>query len=334
MKPILFEIGDQPIYSWSFMVIIGVLFLTLVFFFRMRKLQVNDKTLDYLLIITTISGIFTYLGASFFDTLWHCLSNAMVDGKFVLANFKLDFSVGGVTFEGGIITGIVAFLLIFPFALKKERYHILTYLDQIVIGVLIAHAFGRVGCYLGGCCYGKETDSWLGIYYPVAGATVYPTQLYEAIFLFICFIVFFFFIKKNHTEKYLITYGIFRFFLEYLRGDDRGMSPFGFLTPSQFLSIIMVIGGIVCILVRKKLYQKELEHITSEESNQQTIKYFYRSYQGLIKGVFKKNQCPNCHNQMKLKWNSTIQQVNEIELLNYEHLIYYCPKCNEKKEIN
>ncbi len=334
MKPILFEIGGQPIYSWSFMVVIGVLCLTLVFFFRMRKLKIDEKTLDRLIILTAISGLFTYLGASFFDTLWHCISDAMVDGKFIIENFKLDFNVGGITFEGGIITGIATFFILFPLALKKEKYHVFTYMDQIVIGILIAHAFGRIGCYLGGCCYGKPTDSWLGIYYPEAGTTVYPTQLYEAAFLFICFIIFFFFIKKNHTEKYLISYGVFRFFLEYLRGDDRGASPFGFLSPSQFLSIVMIIGGIVCIFVRKKLYQKELSLAVVSEEDHQTIRYFNRSYRGLIKGIFNQCECSNCHNKMALKWHSTIKEVNDLELMNEEHLTYYCKNCDEIKEIN
>ncbi len=334
MKPVLFELFGEKIYSWSFMVVVGVIFLAMVYFYRMKKLNVSEKALDRLIIITAIGGLFTYLGASFFDTLWHCISNAMVDGKFVLENFKLDFNVGGVTFEGGIVTGITAFFILYPLGMKTDKYRALTYMDQIVIGILIAHAFGRIGCFLGGCCYGKHTDSFLGMYYPDAGTTVYPTQLYEAVFLFICFIIFFFFTKKNHTEKYLISYGTFRFFLEYLRGDDRGASPFGFLTPSQFLSLVMIIGGIVCIFVRKKLYEKELSMQKDNEEKVKLVRYYTCSYKGLFKGLFKKCNCPKCNTKMKLKLESILKEENEIELTNHEHLIYKCTTCEEKQEIN
>ena len=85
--------------------------------------------------------------------------------------------------------------------------------------ITLAHGLGRVGCFLAGCCYGKETTSILGVTFP-KGSTAYflygpnhnvlPTQLFEAIFLFILFIILFF-MKKNQFITYLFSYGIFRF---------------------------------------------------------------------------------------------------------------------------
>ena len=143
--------------------------------------------------------------------------------------------------------------------MRDDRHNIFFYLDIVVLGLAIAHGFGRIGCFCGGCCYGKtvEPHAFLSIYYPINDARtiwewVLPTQLYEAAFLFV-FALGLFFIKKNRTAWYLIGYNVFRFFLEYLRGDDRGASPFGFLSPSQFMSIIMLLMGIALLIWRKDI---------------------------------------------------------------------------------
>ena len=198
----------------------------------------------------------------------------------------------------------------------------------------LGHAFGRIGCFFAGCCYGKETDFFLGIYYSEAGTVVHPTQLYEAAFLLTAFIVFFFFIKKYHTESYLISYGIFRILIELLRGDDRGASPFGFLTPSQFMSLVMITGGILIFFLRKRVLKKELEKYHQDsESVSPRIRYYDASYKNLFKGLFNNCYCPKCVNKMKLSWHKEITSVNEVELKNSEHLVYLCKECNIENEI-
>ena len=94
---------------------------------------------------------------------------------------------------------------------------------------MIFHFFGRIGCFLGGCCYGKVTTFKLGVAFPDNvkenifhyGSKRYPTQLFEAIILLIILVTILF-VKKNKFKLYLILYSIARFFLEFLRGDDRG----------------------------------------------------------------------------------------------------------------
>ena len=330
MWPILFEVFGYEVSSWSVMVILGVLCFIYVYFYRLRKMGASEKTIDRLTIITSIAGIFIYLGASFFDDLWHSISIAIETGK----PFVFDSKAGGITFQGGIVTGIIAFFILFPLGMNFDKNRGLNYMDQAAIGILIAHAFGRIGCFLGGCCFGGKTDFFLGIYYPSAGTVVHPTQLYEAVFLFICFFIFFFFIKKNITEKYLIVYGVFRFFLEFIRGDDRGASPFGFLTPSQLMSIVMIIGGVICFFIRKRVLRKELEkYEQAEEKPESSIRHYQASYKGLIFGLTHKCECPNCKQKMKVKFHSDLEQVNEVELLNKEHLVYKCKECEIEQEI-
>ena len=188
-----------------------------------------------------------YLSAAFFDALWHNIDVWQKTGEFT-------WEWWGITFSGGMIGAIVTYFAGYFFLFKDEKHNFLFYVDFIIPGVVLTHAFGRVGCFLGGCCYGGHTDSWLGISYPITQGpnpiydTVFPTQLFEAAFLFILFIVLFFFVKRNQLGIYLVTYGPFRYLLEFLRGDSRGGTILGIFTPSQFMSVIMVVAGIFFLI--------------------------------------------------------------------------------------
>ena len=170
--------------------------------------------------------------------------------------FHLD---GGLTFIGGLIGGTLCFLTIYLFFRKKYTTRLYRVTSLLPCCILIAHAFGRIGCFFAGCCYGKETDSFLGVQFSQLSHPVYPTQLYEAVFLFILFFICFYLLLKkdfmHNLSLYLISYGIFRYFLEYLHGDNRG-ELIGLITPSQFWSLLMILLGIILIFVIKNLYQR------------------------------------------------------------------------------
>ena len=89
---------------------------------------------------------------------------------------------GGLTFIGGLIGGTLCFLTIYLFFRKKYTTRLYRMTSILPCCILIAHAFGRIGCFFAGCCYGKETDSFLGVQFPQLSHPVYPTQLYEAVF--------------------------------------------------------------------------------------------------------------------------------------------------------
>ena len=258
MHPVLFQIGDFEVSSWSVCVIIGVLLLIIFYLRDIRRLGVSEAVIDRIIIVGAIAGIFVYIGCSLFDTLWHAIDIANETGKFSFFD-EQGHLVGGVTFEGGIILGFLVWFLIFPLGIKKDKHHSLYYMDKLVAYIFLGHSIGRIGCFLAGCCYGKSTTSILGLMYPTDYGTmrVYPTQLIESGFLLIFFFIFRFLVKRNQTEKYLITYGLFRFFLEYLRGDNRGMVFGGIISPSQFMSLIFILGGILCIIFRRIVYHKE-----------------------------------------------------------------------------
>jgi phosphatidylglycerol:prolipoprotein diacylglycerol transferase len=123
-------------------------------------------------------------------------------------------------------------------------------IDVIAIGIPLGHAFGRLGCFFYGCCYGKPTDSFIGVLFPpdsaagYLGVKVIPTQLISSFFLFVLFFILLFLRKKKRFDgqialSYIILYSIFRFLIEFFRGDPRG--TFLHLSTSQFISLILVV---------------------------------------------------------------------------------------------
>ena len=140
------------------------------------------------------------------------------------------------------------------------------FLRIVPISITIAHGFGRIGCLFAGCCYGHESHEWYSVYSHNAGHNVIPVQLYEAIFLFVLsgvlILMLYKFKSKDELAVYLVSYGIWRFVIEFFRDDYRG-SFVGNLSPSQFWSILMVIGGIATFFLYryfdKKFEDKEKE---------------------------------------------------------------------------
>jgi len=239
MHPILFKIGPLTIYTYGFFVFLGVLSGYLVCLKLAVKEDIN-KTVFSDIIFWTL--IFSFLGARIFYI--------FVDSDEFLAHpFQILIGRSGFVFYGGVIFGLISSY----FLAKRNKINFLQFCDIVGVGIPLAHAFGRIGCFSYGCCYGQPTTSWIGVLFPpdspagFLGAKVIPTQLIEALFLFILFFI----LKYLNTHKkfngeivslYLVFYGIFRFCIEFFRGDPRG--NIFFLSVSQFVSIILVVVGI------------------------------------------------------------------------------------------
>ena len=109
----------------------------------------------------------------------------------------------------------------------------MSYFDLIMPSVAIAQGFGRIGCFLAGCCYGRETQSALGVIFPQgslapAGVKLLPTQLFSSVGDFLIAGILIWFSSKSKTKGntgalYLLLYGIGRFGIEFLRNDERGI---------------------------------------------------------------------------------------------------------------
>ncbi len=180
--------------------------------------------------------------------------------------FEISFNTGA-TFYGGLIGGAAVFLLIYFIAgrfMFADGYHKRNFFGVASCAsasIAIAHAFGRIGCLMAGCCHGSVTDAWYGVYmHGTEGYEKYvPIQLFEATFLFFLFALFVVLILKKKScnlPLYMIIYGAWRFFIEYARADDRGQTVVSFLSPSQFIAVLMILVG-VGLLVFERFYEKK-----------------------------------------------------------------------------
>jgi len=153
---------------------------------------------------------------------------------------------GGMIFYGGLIGGIFGALL----GARLARTKLVDFLNPVVPALPLAHAFGRIGCFCAGCCYGVPTSSCLGVVYvhPVGGAptgvSLLPVQLFESGLNLLIFLLLIVFTRKTKSKTlalpvYILCYGCVRFFLEYCRYDSVRGSLLG-LSTSQWVSILGV----------------------------------------------------------------------------------------------
>ena len=162
----------------------------------------------------------------------------------------LQSLISGFTYYGGLIGALIGMLMY----LKKYKLPVLPYADLIAPSIPLAHAIGRIGCFLVGCCYGCETDSAIGVTFTHAiggapnGIKLLPTQLIESACNFaLCAMLLIYARSKPRGGRimavYLIGYGIIRFVIEFFRADYRG--EIWLLSISQYISILLVVAGMI-----------------------------------------------------------------------------------------
>lgn len=204
--------------------------------------------------LSVVSGIVAIAGGYPSALVVQAFYNYLATGKFDITS--------GMTFYGGLIGGALTFLIVYFVGGKivdKEKLYLSRFFfvsDIAACSIVIAHAIGRIGCVFAGCCRGAITGAWYGIYNVNLGAKTVPIPLFESIFLFalLAFLLRRVFRGKTYNLSiYLTVYGVWRFFIEYLRFDDRGETFVSFLTPSQLTAIVLFIVGIALFAVMYKL---------------------------------------------------------------------------------
>lgn len=256
----LFTVFSRPVTLYGIMIGIGLLVAFGVLSVYAKKKKVDEGFVDFIFYVSVFTVLFGFASASLLQSFYNYLKNP--DG---------GFHLGGLTFLGGFVGGAVLFLgAYFLFWKKKKTARLLDLISILPCCILVGHAFGRIGCFFAGCCYGKETTgffSFLGVKFPGLYEKVYPTQLFESAFLFLMFaITSLLLLKKDfkyNLPVYLISYGVFRFLIEFIRGDDRGKF-IGAISPSQFWSILMVLAGVGTIFLLKYLFKKRAKEMADE----------------------------------------------------------------------
>lgn len=244
MHPVLFETGGITIYSYGFLIALGA--VAGVAYMALRGKTEMGLTFDQAnsLFLTIFAAAF--VGGKVFLYFEDPSYYAHHPGQLVTGR--------GFVFYGSFLFAIPAMLWFF----KRNKLPARQMLDIMAITTCIVHFFGRIGCFMAGCCYGTPTNTILGVVFtdPACQAEplhtpLHPTQLYEAGYILVIAGVLMIFRgrKSFHGQLfllYLALYAIGRFALEYLRGDmARGYVIHNVLSYAQFVALLVVLAVIL-----------------------------------------------------------------------------------------
>jgi phosphatidylglycerol:prolipoprotein diacylglycerol transferase len=261
MYPIIHIFG-KTIGTYGLFSIIGVLvtFLMIALYARRKKSDLyKDWSNAYLFTLA-----FAIVGLVIFKPIILLIRLPWDWNLYAGDSFGEIFSkfFGEMVFFGGLLGGIAGLALY----CKLFKVDLVPMLDLCAATIPLGHAFGRIGCLLGGCCYGQEMYSVniLTVIYPpsplkIAAEYIVPSGVpllnvpgMESAFLVLLFAVnSVLFLKTNIrglcTGIYLTAYGMWRFVIEFFRGDEIRGVYFG-LGVSQYVSIVLFVVGIVVLV--------------------------------------------------------------------------------------
>ena len=270
MHPVLFEIKGFKIYTYGPIMALGFL-VAFGLVYRIARRRQEDVEFYMDLYIWLI--VFGLLGAKL-------LYNVIEYREFLEHPIRsMNCRNGGLVWYGGVIAcaGFMIwlswsnreptvhlreafpFIILFPVSSRKESIPLLQFTDTMAAPVAIGLAIGRIGCLMGGCCYGQPCDLPWAITYPpganlLAGMPVHPSPVYESLAsLLIAGIIYAVITRKARTGVptllWFTLYPIARFLLEYLRGDEvRGFVYKGetiSVSTSQFIGLVIIAMAMV-----------------------------------------------------------------------------------------
>lgn len=246
------EIFNRTIPTYGLLAVVGIIacFLAMIPITRKCKIKYDDVAYVFVFAMFGLCIGGKLLGW-IIEIPW-LVSTIISEG--VSLNCFLAFAIkGNFVFYGGLIGAIAGAEISCKYFKLPREIHI----NSCTPLIPLFHGFGRIGCFLTGCCYGMESQRF-GVCYTNAaggapnGVPLLPVQLIEAGFEFILFAVILIFAmkgKKHILSMYIYSYAVFRFVIEFFRGDTiRGLF-FG-LSTSQWVSIILVIAFTIYHIVR------------------------------------------------------------------------------------
>ncbi|OGS16973.1 MAG: hypothetical protein A2234_01175, partial [Elusimicrobia bacterium RIFOXYA2_FULL_58_8] len=229
------------------------------------KAGLKKEILSDLIFYSVLGGM---LGAKIFyaATYWEDLGQDTAQRlSYLLRTFQYGF-----VFYGGLAGGTAGFL----FIARKHRIPLPRATDLFAPALALGHAFGRIGCFLAGCCHGRPAGGWYGVVFTdpasevapaLLGTPLHPVQLYETAGNLLIFVI----LNKtlNRALKgglppgtvigvYAALYSVLRGSLEFLRGDDRGSSISG-LSPGQLISAAVAAAAAIYLVRLKGSYEKK-----------------------------------------------------------------------------
>ncbi|HPF16132.1 MAG TPA: prolipoprotein diacylglyceryl transferase [Thermotogota bacterium] len=228
--------------TYTLMIILALIFGFLFLFLKRTNIAKEDVIYStlYALLFFVIGGKLLYLAVTFLQL--------KISPLTLTLDQLMEFLKGGYVWYGAFFGGLFGYFLY----CKQYQVAYRSLIDDIMPVFPLVHFFGRLGCFCAGCCYGIPYPEPIGVNFKPhsfapQGISLFPVQLLEAFFNLILFFVLLRFASQkkrriNCYSVYAISYGLFRFLIEYLRYDShRGF--FLCFSTSQWGSIVLFISG-------------------------------------------------------------------------------------------
>lgn len=252
------DLFGKTITPYFICALIGI-FVVLFVSYKMAQKRGLDEMEMLPMMLCSFGGvvIFSHILYAFTvpETVGKVLANLDKIKDFDTFMYAMGMIFGGSVFYGGLIGAVFAFFLY----CKIRKLPFGDYSDIGGMMIPLFHFFGRLGCFTSGCCYGVEWEYGIVYEYSVVESANhvhrFPVQLVEALLNLALFFFLLYLYKKGKAAHkllnlYLLIYPVYRFILEYFRGDTyRG--AVGFLSTSQFISVIIFAFAIVWLIAGK-----------------------------------------------------------------------------------
>lgn len=242
------DIFGHEISLYNSMYAIGAVGMLIICLLTAKKYGINKlKSLIY----TVITFVFGVLGAKLMSVIYVAIMTSVSHGEYVPDS-------------GVCLYGALFFLPVFMYILSlfvRERFRVL--IDYMTPGVFLILAFSKIGCLLGGCCYGIADDN--GVYNCNLTYKVFPVQVYESICTFIVVAILLILLYKAKKRPMgilypigMITYSIFRIIWENFRYYEHECEKHFFLNMTfwQCCSVLSIIIGAVWIVIVVKKFRE------------------------------------------------------------------------------
>ncbi len=163
---------------------------------------------------------------------------------------------GGLVYYGGLIGASAAGIIY----LHLKKLPLWKIADIIAPSIALGSVFGRIGCLLNGCCYGRACSLPWAISFPADNplhpptTPVHPTEIYDALLNFALYLFLAWLFRRRKFDgqifaTYLICYAVTRSFVEYFRGDYNDAHQHFGLTPAQLVSVPIFVTGLALAVI-------------------------------------------------------------------------------------
>lgn len=260
MHPELFRIGPFVVNSYGVMLALAFIFGIFLALKKAEKRGIDNNTIINLAFIVMISAI---VGSRLFYVLFHLEE---FKGRWIYTFLPIQpdgsIGLGGLIFLGGFLGALLSGAIY----IHMKKISFWKVVDSVTPSLALGLFFGRIGCFLNGCCFGKACDLPWAVTFPpnspagyqMAGIAIHPTQLYSSAYGLLIFIVLMLLDRKKHNDGFLfaiflILYGASRFTVDFFRFYESQMFLIDGIGFNQIVSLLLVAGGVILLAIKKKV---------------------------------------------------------------------------------